>query len=221
MYRITSAQQHAFLKGHWPMHLSTRSIREELMILNHLWGLYGHPQDELHSIDQEQENLIYSVSHILIIALIPTICTYFSAVYLGWHINLGEVGFVAPLKALIASVVVYALMIGGVFVFAFTAWRLAVFMKAPSTFNQSVELSSYASTPLFMTGFCAVYPETWFIVVFGCIGLGYSAYLLFSGVTILIHVDIEKRRTYALALVACGLVILIGLIGVMMWIYRV
>jgi hypothetical protein len=189
------------------------------MILNHLWGLYSNPQDEWRSIDAKHESMIYSMSHILVIALVPAICSYFSAVYLGWYLSFDEVTTLPPLTALGASLTLYALLVCAVFVLAFMAWRMALYLGATPTFTQAAELSSYAASPLFMSGFCALYPEIWFIALVGCGSLGYSIYLLFSGVPLLIHIDDEKRRTYSLALVACGLLLLIGLLWFMFWVY--
>ncbi len=43
------------------------------MILNHLWGLYAHPKEEWHTIDARHESFRYSLIHILLVALIPSI----------------------------------------------------------------------------------------------------------------------------------------------------
>jgi len=60
------------------------------MILNHLWGIYAHPLEEWQTIDNRHESLTYSLSHILLIALFPSIMGYYSSVYLGWSIGAGN-----------------------------------------------------------------------------------------------------------------------------------
>jgi len=60
------------------------------MILNHLWGLYAHPKEEWHTIDARHESFRYSLIHILLVALIPSVCAYYSAVHLGWSIGVGD-----------------------------------------------------------------------------------------------------------------------------------
>ena len=85
------------------------------MILNHLWGLYSHPRQEWRSINSGRENLIYGISHILIISLFPAICCYFSAVYLGWYVTLDQLTTLPAYTAAVVSVVLYLAMVSGVF----------------------------------------------------------------------------------------------------------
>lgn len=190
------------------------------MILNHLWGLYSHPNDEFQAINNARESFIYSLSHILITALVPTICCFFSAVYLGWYLSLEATSKLPLLKALGGALLIYAVLVIGVFLFALLIWQLARLFAANTTFLHAVELSAYAATPLLMTGFGALYPQPWFIITVAIGGLGYSVYLLFSGVPILIDIAPIKRRTYTLSLVACGLILIFSLLGTMIWVWQ-
>lgn len=190
------------------------------MILNHLWGLYSHPRDEWRSINESKETLIYSISHIVIIALVPVICCFFSSVYLGWYPSLEPTNKVPMLNALFACVILYFLLILGTFLLSLLVWQLARVFDTRPSFVHSLELAAYAATPLFMAGFAALYPQPWFIMLCGGAGLCYSIYLLFSGVPILIDIAPEKRRTYILSLIATGLVLLFSLLGVMVWVWQ-
>ena len=51
------------------------------MILNHLMGLYTHPKQEWHTIEKNHEALKSSLSHVVLIALIPAICSYIATAY--------------------------------------------------------------------------------------------------------------------------------------------
>jgi hypothetical protein len=70
-----------------------------------------------------------------------------------------------------------------------------------------------------MTGFSAFYPELWFIMCIGLVGLSYSVYLLYSGVPIMLHIPEEKGFIYSSSVVTCGLVLLIILMAssVILW----
>jgi hypothetical protein len=186
------------------------------MILNRLWELYTNPQDEWRAINDKHDNMLYSVSHIMIIALVPSICSYFSAVFLGWYINFDDVVTLSPMAAMAASVSVYCLLVSGVFTLAFIAWRLAMYFGAKPTYTQCLELSSYTATPLFISGFAALFPEIWFLALVGAVGLTYSIKLLFTGVPITIDIDPSKRRVYILSLVTCSLLMLFGLMTIML-----
>jgi len=77
------------------------------MILNHLWGLYAHPKEEWHTIDARHESFRYSLIHILLVALIPSLCAYYSAVHIGWSIGVGEPIRLTAESAMMLSVAMY------------------------------------------------------------------------------------------------------------------
>ena len=95
------------------------------MILNHLWGLYAHPVEEWHTIDDRHESFKYSMSHILLIALIPSICGYISLTSLGWSVGVGDRLFLSNDAALMISVGMYFALIGGVFALGYLAHWMA------------------------------------------------------------------------------------------------
>ena len=84
------------------------------MILNHLWGLYAHPKEEWHSIDDRHETYFYSLSHIALISLIPALMTYYSTAYLGWSIGVGDTIKLTKESAAIMSVGTYLGLVVGV-----------------------------------------------------------------------------------------------------------
>lgn len=179
------------------------------MILNHLWGLYAHPKEEWHTIDARHESFRYSLIHILLIALIPSVCAYYSAVYLGWSIGTGERIMITANSAIMLSVAMYAALVVGVFALAVLAHWMARTFGATPNYTQALELSAYTSTPLFMVGFAALYPELWVVMVVGLLGLIYSVYLLYVGTPILIHIPEERGFIYVTSVVTSGVVLLV------------
>ncbi|HCV05314.1 Yip1 family protein [Pseudoalteromonas sp. SSMSWG5] len=179
------------------------------MILNHLWGLYAHPLEEWQTIDNRHESLRYSLSHILLIACIPSIMGYYSSVHLGWSIGSGEAVFLTHDSALMIAVAMYFALIVGVFALAYLAHWMAVTFGAKPTFTQTLELAAYTATPVFMSSFAAFLPELWFVVCVGLVALAYSVYLLYTGVPILMHIPEERGFIYASSVVTCGLILLV------------
>lgn len=179
------------------------------MILNHLWGLYAHPVEEWHTIDNRHESFKYSMSHIMIIALIPAICGYFSATELGWSIGAGEPLRMTSDAALLVFSGTYVALIGGVFMLGYLAHWMAHTFGAEPTYTQTLELAAYTATPLYMAGFAALYPEVWFVMCVGLAALTYSVYLLYAGVPILMHIPEERGFIYASSVVTCGLILLV------------
>ena len=129
------------------------------MILNHIWCLYAHPKEEWHTIDNRHESLKYSLTHILLVALIPSICAYFSAVNIGWSIGVGEPIRLTSDSAAMLAVAMYVALIVGVFALAYLAHWMAHTFGSEPTYTQTLELASYTSTPLFMVGLASLYPE--------------------------------------------------------------
>ncbi|UXI00503.1 Yip1 family protein [Photobacterium sp. TY1-4] len=189
------------------------------MILGHLFGLYTHPKQEWRTIDKEHEGFQSSLSHILLIALLPPIFAFISSVFIGWRIGVGEPIYLTQGSALGMSVAMYFALIAGVFALAYlTYWMSHTFGSTP-TFTQAVELAAYTATPLFMTSIAAIYPQVWFLMIAGLIGIAYSVYLLYTGVPILMHIPEERGFIYASSIVTCGLVLLVSIIvsSVILW----
>ena len=183
------------------------------MILNHLWGLYAHPVEEWHTIDDRHESFKYSMSHIMLIALIPSICGYISLTSLGWSVGVGDRLFMNSQSALILSVGMYFALIAGVFTLGYLAHWMAKTFGSDPTYTQTLELAAYTATPLFMAGAAALYPELWFVMTIGFIGLAYSVYLLYAGVPILMHIPEERGFIYASSVVTCGLILLVSIMA--------
>ncbi len=189
------------------------------MILNHLMGLYTHPKQEWHTIEKSHEALKSSLSHVLLVALIPVICTFIAATKIGWNLGVGEPLFLTQQSALVMSAGMYFGLIAGVFALAYLAFWMAKTFDAKPSYTQALELAAYTATPLFMVGLASLYPALWFMMVVGLIGLAYSVYLLYTGVPIIMNIPEEKGFIYASSVVTAGLVLLVALMAssVILW----
>ena len=189
------------------------------MILNHIWGLYAHPKDEWQTIEKRHESLMYSIAHIITVALIPAICGYYAAAHIGWTIGVGEPIKISESSAMMLSVSMYFALVLGVIALAYLIhWMAKTFDSTPN-FTQSLELAAYTATPLLMVGITALFPVLWFVVLAGVVAMCYSVYLLYSGVPIMMNIPEEKGFIYASSVVTCGLVLLVSIMAVstIMW----
>ncbi|MGK4473286.1 Yip1 family protein [Aeromonas molluscorum] len=189
------------------------------MILNHIWGLYAHPKDEWHDIDDHQETVGHSLTHVALMALIPAVCCYFSAVHIGWQVGRSDPIMLTMSSGVwMASAMYLALMVAVVLLAVLALWMARTFGANPNM-SQTLELAAYTATPLFMTGFAALYPVMWFIMLVGLVGLAWSIYLLYTGIPILMHIPEEQGFIYASSMVTCGLVLLVCLMAgtVLVW----
>ncbi|MCL4410611.1 MAG: YIP1 family protein [Gammaproteobacteria bacterium] len=183
------------------------------MILNHIWGLYAHPVEEWKTIDQRHESLRFSLSHILLVALIPCLAAYFASAKIGWNIGARESIFMTESSAMLMAVFMYVGLIGGVLALAYLIhWMAKTFGAAP-TLTQSLELAAYTATPVLMSGIAALYPELWFVAMVFLAGVAYSVYLLYTGVPILMHIPEERGFIYASSVVTAGLILMVVLMA--------
>jgi len=192
---------------------------EIIMILNHIWGLYTHPKDEWQTIEKRHESLMYSLMHILVVALIPAICGYYAAAHIGWTIGVGDPIKISQGSAQVMAIAMYAALVSGVFALAYLIqWMAKTFDSKPS-FIQALELAAYTATPMLMVGITALYPVLWFVTLAGVVATCYSVYLLYSGVPIMMNIPEEKGFIYSSSVVTCGLVLLVGIMAfsVVMW----
>jgi len=189
------------------------------MILNHLMGLYIHPKQEWHTIESSHETLTSSLSHIVLIALIPACCSFLATSKIGWAIGSGDRLFLTSESALNMAIALYLGLILGVFALAYLVYWMAKTFDAMPRYTQALELAAYTATPLFMVGFAALYPVLWFIMIVGLAGLSYSVYLLYTGVPIIMNIPEEKGFIYASSVVTAGLVLLVALMAasVILW----
>jgi len=189
------------------------------MLLNHLIGIYAHPKEEWHTIDVKHETYFYALSHIAIIALIPSIVAYYSSAHTGWSIGAGDLIRLSESSAILMAVGMYFGLVAGVIALAVLIHELANAFDSSPTYTQSLELAAYTATPLLMSGFAGLYPELWVVMAALLVGISYSVYLLYSGVPILMHMPEDKGFIYSSSVVTCGLVLLVILMtgSVLLW----
>jgi hypothetical protein len=192
------------------------------VILNHIWGIYTQPKQEWKAINTQHESYFSALSHILIIALIPAGMAYYASAHLGWNIGAGVTADTIRLtsnSAMAMSVAMYFGLIIGVIALAILIYELAKAFDATPSYTQSLEIAGYTATPLFMAGFGAFYPELWFLMSVGLVGISYSVYLLYTGVPIMLQIPEEKGFVFSSSVVTCGLILLVILMvsSVILW----
>lgn len=183
------------------------------MILNHIWGLYAHPKDEWQTIEKRHESLMYSLMHILVVALIPAICGYYAAAHIGWTIGVGDPIKLSQSSSQVMAISMYLALVLGVFALAYLIqWMAKTFDSKPS-FIQSLELAAYTATPMLMVGIVTLFPVLWFVALAGIVAVSYSVYLLYTGVPIMMNIPEEKGFIYSSSVVTCGLVLLVSIMA--------
>ena len=75
-------------------------------------------------------------------------------------------------------------------------------------------LAAYTGTPLFLAGVIALYPLVWLNMLVGLVALGYTVYLLYTGVPIVMQISKEQGFMFSTAVLTVGMVTLVGILAV-------
>jgi hypothetical protein len=190
------------------------------MILNHVWGLFTNPEKEWKAINAERCSVgrCYC-SHVLLLAAVPALAGYVGTTAVGWQVVSREVHRLTPESALSIAIVFYLAMLGGVLTVGKLIHWMGQTYGAKKTFPQCVALAAYAATPLFLCGLMLLYPVLWLNLLIGLPALAYTVYLLYSGVPVMMGVTRERGFLFSSAVLAVGLVMLVGLLAatVILW----
>ncbi|WP_156492702.1 Yip1 family protein, partial [Oleiphilus sp. HI0080] len=85
--------------------------------------------------------------------------------------------------------------------------------------HNGIILAAYTATPLFLMGIIAVYPVLWVNMLAGVVAVGWSVYLLYEGLPILMKIPEDRGFMFATSILTVGLCMLVGLfaISVIVW----
>ena len=60
--------------------------------MNHVWGLFSHPDREMQVINRENETISHHYTHhVLLMAAIPVICAFIGTTQIGWNFGDGTI----------------------------------------------------------------------------------------------------------------------------------
>lgn len=190
------------------------------MFLSHVWGLMTAPEREWKSIKQERCTIgkCYC-SHVLLLALIPAAAGYIGTTMVGWQVTSREVHRLTPDSAFTIAILFYITILVAVFTIGKLIHWMGQTYGAKQPLAQCIALAAYTATPLFLIGVMLLYPLLWLNLLLGLPALAYSVYLLYSGVPVMMGVSKERGFLFASAVLAVGLVILVGVLAasVILW----
>lgn len=183
-------------------------------------GILISPHDEWVKIRNEQTSVgLCFLRCVLIMALIPTVAWYFGLTKVGWEFS-GRVVRLTNMSAGQIMILFYLAMIVGVaFLGYMVHWMSKTYDAENSTLAKGISIVSYTFTPLFLFGLAGFYPILWLDILLFCGACGYTVYLLYIGVPIVMQIPEGKGFLFASAMVAVGLVMCAALLGatVILW----
>lgn len=191
-------------------------------MINHVWGLFAHPEPEMQQIRREHESVPHLyMHHVLLMAAIPVVCSFIGTTRVGWSFGDGEYLRILPSTALGIAVVFYLLMLAAVAVMGQVIHLLASHYPSHPTRNDCIVFAGYVATPMFLSGVIALYPMVWLCLFVGALALAYSGYLLAVGMPAFLGIDRQQGLLVFGSTLGIGVLVLELLLAlaVMMWGY--
>ncbi|MNN12593.1 Inner membrane protein YohC [compost metagenome] len=189
-------------------------------MINHVWGLFTHPDQEWQEIRGEHESISHMyLSHVLILAAIPAVSAYIGTTQVGWSIGGGEAVRLTAGSALQMTILSYIAMLVGVAVMgAFIHWMARTYDANPSM-SDCMVFAAYCATPLFIGGLAALYPNMWLSMAVGTAAVCYTAYLLYVGIPSFMNIPKDEGFMFSSSVLAVGLVVLVAIMAtsVVLW----
>jgi hypothetical protein len=184
------------------------------MFLQHVLGLFTHPDKEWESIRDERCSIgkCYC-SHVLLLAAIPVICSYIGTTQIGWSIGGGDPVKLTAASALPLAIMFYITILVGIFAMGFMIHWMGKTYDAEKPLPSCIALAAYTATPLFLIGIMTLYPALWLNLILGLPALAYTVYLLYTGVPTIMEVSKEQGFLFSSAVLAVGLVMLVGVLA--------
>ncbi len=190
--------------------------------MNHVWGLFSHPDREMHVIRSENETVSHHYTHhVLLMAAVPVICAFIGTTQIGWDFDDGNIVKLSWTTGLALAAVFYALMLAGVGVMGRVIyWMARRYPQRPSLAHCMV-FAGYVATPLFLSGIVALYPIVWLCALVGTLALFYTGYLLYIGIPTFLNINKEEGRSFSGSTLAIGVLLLEVLLAltVILWGY--
>jgi len=192
------------------------------VILKHVWGILTEPRVAWARIREEDSSVLETyIGTIIPLALISPIAGFIGTTQFGWQIGASQPVSLTAGSAAQISFAYFGAILVSVFVIAMLIRWMSETYGDQKSLARCVALAAYTAVPLFLIGFFQIYPVLWINFLFGLPALAFSVYLLYSGVPIMMEIPVEKGFLFASAVLAVGLVALVGLLAstVVLWSY--
>ncbi|GLS25401.1 Yip1 family protein [Marinibactrum halimedae] len=183
-----------------------------MAILEHTLGIMLHPDSEWKAIRKERHSFAQVfISHVPILALIPTVSAYFGVTQVGWSLAGEEAIRLSTASAMSLCVLTYFALLMGVYLLGeFINWMSKTYGvrdDAEKRHYEGTALAVYISTPVFLVGFVHLYPDIYLNAFALAVAGAYSIYLIYEGIPILMDIPKERAFMYASSVVTVTLVL--------------
>lgn len=197
-----------------------------MALLQHTLGIFLHPDSEWKSIRNEKKEHSFKqvfISHVPLLALIPSVSFFIGVTQVGWSIGSQEPIKLTLMSALeLCGLTYFALLFGVYALGEFINWMAKTYgVKDPEEERhyEGTALAVYVTTPVFLVGIFGLYPDLWLNAAATMIAGAYAVYLVYEGIPILMNISKEQAFMFATSVVTIGLVlmVIVRVGSVMLW----
>ncbi|HJE29707.1 MAG TPA: YIP1 family protein [Pseudomonas nitrititolerans] len=173
-------------------------------------SLFTRPDRAWTSIRQKEDaNSLHYLMHLLLLALIPSVCLFIGITYVGWRLVDEERVRLAADSAFQLCLFLYITMVlGTVIMGLFVHWMARSFDVRPSL-NLCIGFIAYTITPFFVAGIAGLYPNRWFAAIVILLAGLYSTYLLFTGLPAFMRQRSSQSFLYASSIWGVALLVIV------------
>jgi len=173
-------------------------------------SLFTRPDRAWTSIRQNEDaNSLHYLMHLLLLALIPSVCLFIGITYVGWSLVDEERVRLAADSAFQLCLFLYITMVlGTVIMGLFVHWMARSFDVRPSL-NLCIGFIAYTITPFFVAGIAGLYPNRWFAAIVILLAGLYSTYLLFTGLPAFMRQRSSQSFLYASSIWGVALLVIV------------
>jgi len=192
----------------------------ETHVVRHVVGLFTNPKAAWAAIRDHRYSVVECYTrHTLIMALIPAVAGFVGTTQIGWQIGTPDPVMLTVASAGRIAVLYYLAMLVVVYSVGRVIHWLGKSYAANRPFPQCLALASFTATPLFLIGIMQLYPILWLNLIIGLPALGYTVYIFYTGVPIVMEMPEERAFFFSSAVMAFGLVALVAMLAVtaMLW----
>lgn len=190
------------------------------MPVRHVIGLFLDPKGEWRRIQEKNYSVPACIfGHTMILSLIPALSGFIGTSQIGWQIGAGAPVKLTESSAALIAVLYYFAMIAAVACVGVVIRWMSQTYGASQPLSTCMVLASLTASPLFLIGIMQLYPLLWLNFVVGLPALGYTAYIFYSGVPIMMQISQERGFLFGSAVLAFGLVTLVAMLAVTVFLW--
>jgi hypothetical protein len=176
-------------------------------------SLFSKPDRAWTAIRQQEDaHSLHYLKHLLLLALIPSVCLFIGVTFVGWSLVDDERVRLSPGSALQLCVALYlTIVLGTLIMGGFVRWMARAFEVRPNL-NQCIGFIAYVITPFLLAGISGLYPNRWLAALVLLFAGLYSTYLLFTGLPVFMRQRSSQSFLYAASIWGVALLVLVTIL---------